>query len=181
MQKLIKRLQSIHHNYAAAKFESFNHLLTGTEKEPDTILVQGFQGTALGKMACGCRMQPYYPITPASDESEFLESHEIVEVSGDRTGSTAVIQCEDEICAMGMTIGAALTGTRSSTCTSGPGFALMAEMLGWAGMNEVPTVITNYQRSGPATGLPTRHGQDDLLFAVLCRSWRLSKNCLCIR
>jgi len=58
-----------------------------------------------------------------------------------------------------MTIGGALTGTRSATCTSGPGFALMTEMLGWAGINEVPIVITNYQRSGPSTGLPTRHGQ----------------------
>ena len=67
---------------------------------------------------------------------------------------------------MGMMIGAALTGTRSSTSTSGPGFALMTEALGWAGINEVPIVITLYQRSGPSTGLPTRHGQDDLLFAV---------------
>ncbi|MGY5150098.1 MAG: 2-oxoacid:ferredoxin oxidoreductase subunit alpha [Candidatus Nitrosopumilus sp. bin_68KS] len=164
--KINQETATYSYNYAAAKFDSFNHLLTGTEKEPDTILVQGFQGTALGKMACGCRMQPYYPITPASDESVFLESNEIVEVTGDRLGSTAVIQCEDEISAMGMTIGAALTGTRAATCTSGPGFALMTEMLGWAGMNEVPVVITNYQRSGPSTGLPTRHGQDDLLFAI---------------
>ena len=65
-----------------------------------------------------------------------------------------------------MMIGAALTGTRSSTSTSGPGFALMTEALGWAGINEVPVVITLYQRSGPSTGLPTRHGQDDLLFTV---------------
>ncbi len=129
-------------------------------------MVQGFQGTALGKMACGCRVQPYYPITPASDESVFLESNEILEMIDERPGSTAVIQTEDEICAMGMTIGSALTGTRSATCTSGPGFALMTEMLGWAGINEVPVVITNYQRSGPSTGLPTRHGQDDLLFSV---------------
>ena len=154
------------YNYSTAKFENFNHILSGTEKEPGTILVQGFQGTALGKMACGCRFQPYYPITPASDESVFLESNEILEIIGDRPGSTAVIQTEDEICAMGMTIGGALTGTRSATCTSGPGFALMTEMLGWAGINEVPVVITNYQRSGPSTGLPTRHGQDDLLFSV---------------
>jgi len=137
-----------------------------TKKESETLLVQGFQGTALGKMICGCRFQPYYPITPASDESVFLESNEILEITEDRPGSTAVIQTEDEISAMGMTIGGALTGTRSATCTSGPGFALMAEMLGWAGINEVPIVITNYQRSGPSTGLPTRHGQDDLLFSI---------------
>ena len=154
------------YNYATAKFESFNHLLSGIEKEPGTLLVQGHQGTGLGKMACGCRFQPYYPITPASDESVFLESNEILEIIDDRPGSTAVIQTEDEICAIGMTIGGALTGTRSATCTSGPGFALMTEMLGWAGINEVPIVVTNYQRSGPSTGLPTRHGQDDLLFSV---------------
>ena len=154
------------YNYATAKFGNFDHVLPGTTKESGTILVQGFQGTALGKMACGCRFQPYYPITPASDESVFLESHEILEVIDDRPGSTAVVQTEDEISAIGMTIGGALTGTRSATCTSGPGFALMTEMLGWAGINEVPIVITNYQRSGPSTGLPTRHGQDDLLFTI---------------
>jgi 2-oxoglutarate ferredoxin oxidoreductase subunit alpha len=154
------------YNYAAAKFENFDCTLPGTQKESGTLLIQGFQGTALGKMASGCRFQPYYPITPASDESVYLESNEILEIIDDRPGSTAVIQTEDEISAMGMTIGGALTGTRSATCTSGPGFALMTEMLGWAGINEVPMVITNYQRSGPSTGLPTRHGQDDLLFSV---------------
>ncbi len=164
--KINQQTANYSYNYATAKFENFDHVLSGTEKEPGTMLVQGFQGTALGKMACGCRFQPYYPITPASDESVFLESNEILEIIDDRPGSTAVIQTEDEISAMGMTIGGALTGTRSATCTSGPGFALMTEMLGWAGMNEVPIVITNYQRSGPSTGLPTRHGQDDLLFAV---------------
>ncbi len=164
--KINQQTANYSYNYATVKFENFDHVLSGTQKEPQTILVQGFQGTALGKMACGCRFQPYYPITPASDESVFLESNEILDIMGDRPGSTAVIQTEDEISAMGMTIGGALTGTRSATCTSGPGFALMAEMLGWAGINEVPVVITNYQRSGPSTGLPTRHGQDDLLFSV---------------
>ncbi|PJC51138.1 MAG: 2-oxoglutarate ferredoxin oxidoreductase subunit alpha [Nitrosopumilales archaeon CG_4_9_14_0_2_um_filter_34_16] len=164
--KINQQTANYSYNYASAKFENFDHTLPGVQKEPGTILIQGFQGTALGKMACGCRLQPYYPITPASDESVYLESNEILEIIDERPGSTAVIQTEDEICAMGMTIGGALTGTRSATCTSGPGFALMTEMLGWAGMNEVPVVITNYQRSGPSTGLPTRHGQDDLLFAV---------------
>ena len=163
----LNQLTAIHsYNYATTNFENFNYTLLGTEKESRTLLVQGFQGTALGKMACGCRFQPYYPITPASDESVFLESHELFEVIDNRPGSTAVIQTEDEICAIGMAIGGALTGTRSATCTSGPGFALMTEMLGWAGINEVPIVITNYQRSGPSTGLPTRHGQDDLLFSI---------------
>jgi len=164
--KINQQAANYSYNYATAKFESFNHELSGTEKESGTLLVQGHMGTALGKMACGCRFQPYYPITPASDESVYLETNELLEIIDDRPGSTVVIQTEDEICSMGMTIGGALTGTRSATCTSGPGFALMTEMLGWAGINEVPIVITNYQRSGPPTGLPTRHGQDDLLFSV---------------
>jgi len=131
-----------------------------------TMLAQGYHGTAIGKIAAGCRFQSYYPITPASDESVYLESHVELGVAGSRPGSTLVVQCEDEISAIGMAIGSSIAGARSSTCTSGPGFSLMAECLGWAGINEVPLVITLYQRSGPATGLPTRHGQDDLLFAV---------------
>ena len=154
------------YNYATSKFEEFKYINWNSQKNQDTILVQGHYGTSIGKMACGCRFQSYYPITPASDESVYLESNEILQVQNDRPGSTAVIQTEDEISAMGMMIGSALTGTRSSTSTSGPGFALMTEALGWAGINEVPVVITLYQRSGPSTGLPTRHGQDDLLFTV---------------
>ncbi|MBI5697502.1 MAG: 2-oxoacid:acceptor oxidoreductase subunit alpha [Thaumarchaeota archaeon] len=163
---LNKKAATYAYNFASAKFSDFTFTLKPTTKTHDTILVQGYQGTALGKMACGCRFQPYYPITPASDESVYLESNEIVDVKDNRPGSTLVVQTEDEIAAIGMTIGGALTGTRSATCTSGPGFALMAEALGWAGINEVPIVITEYQRSGPSTGLPTRHGQDDLLFAI---------------
>ncbi len=154
------------YNFATAKFSDFTFTLKPTEKKPGMIMVQGYQGTALGKMACGCRFQPYYPITPASDESVYLEANEIIDVKENRPGSTLVVQTEDEISAIGMTIGGALTGTRSATCTSGPGFSLMSESLGWAGINEVPIVITLYQRSGPSTGLPTRHGQDDLLFAI---------------
>ncbi|MDI1496187.1 MAG: pyruvate ferredoxin oxidoreductase alpha subunit [Cenarchaeum symbiont of Oopsacas minuta] len=135
-----------------------------SKHKKSTILVQGYHGTAIGKLVCGCRMQPYYPITPATDESYFLESHQ--KLGGSKPGSVIVVQTEDEICAAGMTIGSVLTGCRTATCTSGPGFSLMAETLGWAGINEVPMVITLYQRSGPSTGLPTRHGQDDLLCAV---------------
>jgi len=161
-----KKAAIFSYNYASNNFENFSHNLTGIQKQPDTILVQGHFGTSLGKMVSGCRFQSYYPITPASDESVYLESNEILEIENDRPGSTIVIQTEDEISAIGMMIGASLTGTRSSTSTSGPGFALMTEALGWAGINEVPIVITLYQRSGPSTGLPTRHGQDDLLFTV---------------
>lgn len=154
------------YNFAAAKFQKFRYGLSPIGKKPGTILVQGFQSTGFGKMAAGCRFQSYYPITPASDESVFLESHETFDVENNRPGSTIIVQTEDEISAIGMLIGAALTGTRAATSTSGPGFSLMAEALGWAGINEVPIVVTLYQRSGPSTGLPTRHGQDDLLFAI---------------
>lgn len=154
------------YNFVTAKFQKFKHQLSEIQKDGDTILVQGFQSTGLGKMVAGCRFQSYYPITPASDESVFLESHETFDVENNRPGSNIIVQTEDEISAIGMLIGAALTGTRAATSTSGPGFSLMAEALGWAGINEVPIVVTLYQRSGPSTGLPTRHGQDDLLFAI---------------
>lgn len=166
ISELNKKAATFAYEQAQVKFENFKHILTGIAKQPDTILVQGHFGASIGKIVSGCRFQSYYPITPASDESVYLESNELLEVQNDRPGSTIVVQCEDEISAMGMMIGASLTGTRSSTSTSGPGFALMTEALGWAGINEVPIVITLYQRSGPSTGLPTRHGQDDLSFAV---------------
>lgn len=164
--ELNKTAATYSYNFATAKFPDFYVNLPEIPKTPETILVQGYEGTSIGKIVAGCRFQSYYPITPASDESVYLESHEILNVTDQSPGCTTVIQTEDEISAIGMMIGAALTGTRSSTSTSGPGFALMTEALGWAGINEVPIVITLYQRSGPSTGLPTRHGQDDLLFAV---------------
>ena len=164
--ELNKQVATFAYNYASAKFTDVDLLFETREVEPNTMLVQGHYGTSLGKMVAGCRFQSYYPITPATDESDFLERNEILEINGERPGSTLVVQTEDEISAIGMAIGSSLTGTRSSTCTSGPGFSLMAESLGWAGINEIPLVITLYQRSGPSTGLPTRHGQDDLLFAI---------------
>ena len=163
---LNKKAANFSYNYASAKFSDFNSSISKIDKESNTLLVQGHQGSALGKIVCGCRFQSYYPITPASDESEFLETHEILQVKEDRPGSTTIVQTEDEISAIGMAVGASLTGVRSATSTSGPGFSLMAETLGWAGINETPVVITLFQRSGPSTGLPTRQGQDDLLFAV---------------
>ena len=77
-----------------------------------------------------------------------------------------MLQTEDEIAAVNSASGACLAGARAATSTSGPGFSLMAEGLGWAGNNEVPLVITYYQRGGPSTGQPTRHSQQDLRFAM---------------
>jgi 2-oxoglutarate ferredoxin oxidoreductase subunit alpha len=157
------------YNYAKAKFaeSNFSYRLKIRPPQPDMIIVQGNQSSALGKMVAGCRFQTYYPITPASDDSEFLEANEILDLyDSGKKGSTVVIQTEDEIAALTMAIGSALTGVRTATATSGPGFSLMAEALGWAGMNEVPVVISLYQRTGPSTGLPTRHEQGDLNFAI---------------
>ncbi len=157
------------YEYAKEKFarDGFDYRLTTKLPEPGIIAVQGSQASALGKMVAGCRFQTYYPITPASDDSEFLESNEILELyDSGKKGSTVVVQTEDEIAAITMAIGGALAGARSATATSGPGFSLMAEAMGWAGINEVPVVVSLYQRAGPSTGLPTRHEQGDLQFAI---------------
>jgi 2-oxoglutarate/2-oxoacid ferredoxin oxidoreductase subunit alpha len=157
------------YKYAKVKFagSNFAYQLRTGPTDKDMIIVQGNQSSALGKMVAGCRFQTYYPITPASDDSEFLEANEILDLNDSgKKGSTVVVQTEDEIAAIAMAIGSALTGARSATATSGPGFSLMAEALGWAGINEVPVVISLYQRAGPSTGLPTRHEQGDLNFAI---------------
>lgn len=136
----------------------FPYHLEPIKSTPKRLLINGAQSTSLGKLKAGCRYQTYYPISPATDESNYLESHPEYGI--------AVVQCEDEIAAMDMALGAATTGVRASTATSGPGFCLMSEGLGWGGMNEVPIVVFDYQRGGPSTGLPTRHEQGDLMFAA---------------
>jgi len=156
------------YNYIKSQFDlkEFKLKLNSRQPSQNIILVQGNQSSAMGKITAGCRFQTYYPITPASDDSEFLESNQIIRQTDNNEGSIVVVQTEDEIAAITMAIGGALTGARSATATSGPGFSLMAEALGWAGMNEVPLVVSLYQRAGPATGLPTRHEQGDLMFAI---------------
>jgi 2-oxoglutarate ferredoxin oxidoreductase subunit alpha len=156
------------YEYARDNYDSssLGFSLTARDPAPDMILVQGNQSSALGKLSAGCKFQTYYPITPAADDSEYLEANAIIPSLDGNEGTILVLQTEDEIAAITMAIGGALTGTRSATATSGPGFSLMAEALGWAGMNEVPLVVSLYQRAGPATGLPTRHEQGDLLFAI---------------
>ena len=131
-------------------------------KVPGVLVASGNDIIAMAKTVAGVRFQAYYPITPAADESFTLEEYEAL--SGE--GSIVVFQTEDELAAINAAIGAALTGARSSVATSGPGFDLMVEGLGWAGQNEVPVVVTYYQRGGPSTGQPTRGGQSDLLSSV---------------
>ena len=155
------------YDYAEQNFNvnNFKHKLEKMEIKEPRIFLTGNQAVAMGKVLGGCRVQTYYPITPAADESEYLEAHEILKT---RKGEEAIIvlQTEDEIAAVNSASGACLAGARAATSTSGPGFSLMAEGLGWAGNNEVPLVITFYQRGGPSTGQPTRHSQQDLRFAM---------------
>jgi 2-oxoglutarate ferredoxin oxidoreductase subunit alpha len=155
------------YDYAEKNFNvnSLKYKLEKQDINEPRISLTGNQAVAMGKVLGGCRIQTYYPITPAADESEYLESHEILKTRKEEN-AIVVLQTEDEIAAVNSASGACLTGTRAATSTSGPGFSLMAEGLGWAGNNEVPLVITYYQRGGPATGQPTRNSQQDLRFAM---------------
>ncbi|MCH7824447.1 MAG: 2-oxoacid:acceptor oxidoreductase subunit alpha [Acidobacteria bacterium] len=155
--------QFVRDTYDTSKFE---HRLTPSQSKEPRILLNGNQAVAMGKIAAGMTFQSYYPISPATDESTYLEAHETFPSTNGARGSVLVVQTEDEISAVCMAAGAALTGARSATATSGPGFALMVEGLGWAGINEVPLVVTLYQRGGPSTGLPTRSEQGDLFLAL---------------
>jgi 2-oxoglutarate ferredoxin oxidoreductase subunit alpha len=154
------------YDYAQNTFkDGFKHRLEKTDIFGERIFLTGNQAVAMGKVLGGCRVQTYYPITPAADESEYLEAHEILKTAGEDE-AIIVIQTEDEIAAINSASGAALAGARAATSTSGPGFSLMVEGLSWAGNSEVPVVVTYYQRGAPATGLPTRHGQGDMRFVI---------------
>ena len=146
--------------------QDFPLRLVPAEARERRLLVTGNQAVALGKLAAGMTFQTYYPISPATDESVYLEAHETFPTTNAEEGAVVVVQTEDELAAVTMASGAALTGARSATATSGPGFSLMAEGLGWAGINEVPLVVTLYQRGSPSTGMPTRSEQGDLQFAI---------------
>lgn len=118
----------------------------------------GAELVAKAAIDAGCRFFGGYPITPSSEIAEFM-AKELPKVGG------TFIQMEDEIAAMGSIIGASLTGVKSLTATSGPGFSLKQENLGYAYMAEVPCVICNVMRGGPSTGLPTALAQADIMQA----------------
>jgi len=126
--------------------------------DPRAKLMQGNEACAEGAIAAGCRFFAGYPITPASEIAEQL-SVRIPQVDG------TFIQMEDEIASMGAIIGASLAGAKSMTATSGPGFSLMQENLGYACIAEVPCVVVNVMRGGPSTGLPTNPAQGDVMQA----------------
>ena len=127
-----------------------------TNLETGLRMWQGNHACAEGAIAAGCRFFAGYPITPSTEIAEIL-ARRLPLVGGN------FIQMEDEIAAMGAIIGASLGGVKSMTATSGPGFSLKQENIGFAAMAEIPCVIVNVQRGGPSTGLPTQPSQADVM------------------
>lgn len=121
-------------------------------------LLQGNAACAAGAIAAGCRFYAGYPITPSSEIAEEM-ARRLPAAGG------VFVQMEDEIASLAAVIGASLGGLRAMTATSGPGFSLMQEHIGFAAMAEVPCVIVNVMRGGPSTGLPTSPAQGDVMQA----------------
>lgn len=147
----------------AKKFLSDNSILPyKVVKGKDGVkrmIMSGNEGLVMGALAAGCKYFAGYPITPASS---ILES--MVKNIGNFGG--VAVQTEDEISAINSVIGASLAGVRAMTATSGPGFSLMVEAIGYAYMTETPIVIANIQRGGPSTGLPTKTEDGDILMSL---------------
>ena len=120
------------------------------------VLMQGNEACVEGAIAAGMRLFAGYPITPSTEIAE-LSSLRLPLVGG------TFIQMEDEISSMAVIIGASAAGVKSMTATSGPGFSLKQENLGYAALAEIPCVVVNVQRSGPSTGIPTAPAQGDVM------------------
>ena len=155
------RAARLGYEYIKTNFkDDFGFKLQPHTQPKQRILARGSYVHALAKLKAGCAFQTYYPISPATDESVYLERQQ-------RDYNLLVVQCEDEISSINMAVGAAHMGVRAATATSGPGFALMVEGIGFASITEAPgPVIVLYQRGGPSTGMPTRQEQGDLQFAL---------------
>ena len=124
--------------------------------ETNSYFWQGNEACAEAAIVAGCRFFAGYPITPASEIAEYL-SKRLPQVGG------IAIQMEDELASIGAVVGASWTGNKAMTATSGPGFDLMQETIGWAFMTETPCVIVDVQRAGPSTGQATKCGQGDVM------------------
>ena len=123
------------------------------------MLIDGIHAIGMGALMSGCKFYSGYPMTPSTGILNYMASRA-------KEYNLVVEQTEDEIAAINMAIGASFAGVRAMTGSSGGGFALMVEGLSLAGMTETPIVIAEMQRPGPATGLPTRTEQADLLFIL---------------
>ena len=119
-------------------------------------LLQGNEACAEGALYAGCTFFAGYPITPSTEVAEYL-ARRLPLIRG------AFLQMEDEIAAMAAVIGGSLAGRKALTATSGPGFSLKQENIGFAALTEIPCVIVNVMRGGPSTGVPTGPGQSDIM------------------
>ncbi len=128
-------------------------------KPAGRVILSGNQSLSLGAIAGGCNYVAGYPITPATQVLEFMMKH-LPAFGGN------VVQAEDEIAAIASCLGASYAGAKAMTATSGPGLALMSELIGMASISELPVVIVDVMRSGPGTGMPTKTEQSDLMFAI---------------
>src|SRR3954462_480457 len=156
-------------DYAEANFTKQDPFSIGAMNETaGKILIEGNAAAAIGCMMAGITVVGWYPITPSSSLCEslisYLKKYRVDKTTGKAT--FAVVQMEDEIASLGMVIGASWAGARSMTATAGPGISLMGEFAGLAYYAETPAVIFDVQRVGPATGLPTRTAQGDLIQAA---------------
>lgn len=122
------------------------------------VLMQGNEAVALGALKAGVRFYAGYPISPSTEIAEAFAK--LLPQKGGK-----FIQMEDEIAGIAAALGASLAGVKSITATSGPGFSLMQENIGFGIMAEIPCVIVNVQRTGPSTGLPTHPAQGDVMQA----------------
>ncbi|WP_084448298.1 2-oxoacid:acceptor oxidoreductase subunit alpha [Desulfovibrio inopinatus] len=120
------------------------------------VFIQGNEAVVEGALLAGCRFYAGYPITPSSEIMEGMAKR-LPEIE-----NGVFLQMEDEIAGIGACIGASLAGRKVMTATSGPGFSLMQELIGYACMIEAPLVIVNVMRGGPSTGLPTSPAQGDV-------------------
>ncbi len=146
-------------------------------RKPERIarmLINGNQAIALGALAGGVTFYAAYPMTPSTSIMTYLSSKQ-------NESDVVVEQAEDEIAAINMALGASYTGVRAMTGTSGGGFSLMTETLGLAGIAEIPLVIVNVQRPGPATGLPTRTEQSDLSFILTASHGEIPRMIIAVR
>lgn len=145
--------------FATEELSDAHRMKAPEAAKADRILLSGNQAICLGSLAAGANYFAGYPITPASDILEWLSSRL------PRFGGVTV-QTEDEIAALASVLGASFAGNKAMTATSGPGLSLMSELVGLAGMAEIPAVIVDAQRAGPSTGLPTKTEQSDLNHAL---------------
>jgi 2-oxoglutarate ferredoxin oxidoreductase subunit alpha len=134
------------------------------DKTKGLIMLDGNTAGALGAIYGGVSFVGWYPITPATSLADALDHYlPVLRKDADGKPTYSIVQAEDELAALGMVVGAGWAGARSMTSTSGPGISLMAEFSGYAYFAEIPAVIWDVQRMGPATGLPTRVSQGDVL------------------